>query len=899
MFSIFQLSSTRRLLATAVMLAGFVSIAGTNHEGDSDVAEQPPNPVPASIRLAADHAWLAPGESAEIEATVSDGTWLMPAAFADDHDSGGETVPSGVAWFFDEDSTTSGSIRIIATGAAEAGQFAITLVADLDTRDDQVDAEARVLIGILPAGAPSPGATQNAVAVSAGGAHALALLADGSVWAWGDNSWGQLGDGTLISRHRPAAVQGLTRPVVAIAAGERHSLALLDNGTVAAWGARDRSQFLDTEHDAPENVTLEPTLLSLSDPTPSLVDVVAIAAGDFHNLVIRGDGSVRAWGDNGNAQAGEPLHGLASRPEAVLPDSRVPLPGSAALPPAASLAPGGAHSLVLMADGTAEGFGYAAFGQLGAHSSSGAQHPPINVGLTPSFRKLAAGESHSLFIRNDDVLLTLGANNFGQLGDGSRNNNNLFQQPPFLGPVMDADGGRMHSLALQTNGEVWAWGNNTFGQAGANGSRDGVSDIQLVPVRVPGLDAIDSVAAGGRFSLALEQRCGQVWAWGDNVLGQLGNGGASAPGAAYLQPVPVFGFGEGNAESGCTLVLTVLSRGEGQGTITVDAPSSTPVIDADCETQACTAAVPRNAIVTLSAQPAAGSQFAGWTGDCSGISQPLDVTMDRSRNCYATFDTISGLGPRPVAAFSATPNPALAGETISFDASASSDDGAIVSYDWDLTAGGAFDDANGVRIEFAYSTAGTRTISLQVTDDQGLTDVTSRTVDVQDAGTTAELTIVSTGDGSGTVTSAPAGIDCGSDCIESFPLNTAVTLTATPAIGSRFDGWSGDADCADGQVTMTVDTSCTATFTALAQQSYTLTITSVTGNGTVTTGDGLIDCPGDCSQVYPEGTSVFVSANNGPGGTFVTWGGDCDFGAQTGINLLMNSDFNCTAEFTP
>ena len=92
------------------------------------------------------------------------------------------------------------------------------------------------------------------------------------------------------------------------------------------------------------------------------------------------------------------------------------------------------------------------------------------------------------------------------------------------------------------------------------------------------------------------------------------------------------------------------------------------------------------------------------------------------------------------------------------------------------------------------------------------------------------LTVARVGTGSGTVTSNPAGIDCGTDCTETYSYGTGVTLTATSAIGSTFTGWSGDADCSDGAVTMNAALSCTATFTLAPPPQYVLTVTK-TGTG--------------------------------------------------------------------
>jgi len=139
---------------------------------------------------------------------------------------------------------------------------------------------------------------------------------------------------------------------------------------------------------------------------------------------------------------------------------------------------------------------------------------------------------------------------------------------------------------------------------------------------------------------------------------------------------------------------------------------------------------------------------------------------------------------------------------------------------------------------------------------------------------TYTLNVSKAGSGTGTVTSAPAGIDCGIDCSQDYTFGTVVSLNATPAEGSVFTGWSGDGDCADGIVTMDVHKSCVVTFTL---QSYSLNvITAGTGSGTVTSSPLGIDCGLDCSHEYSYGTVVTLTAEPDAGSVFTGWSGDLD-----------------------
>jgi hypothetical protein len=159
------------------------------------------------------------------------------------------------------------------------------------------------------------------------------------------------------------------------------------------------------------------------------------------------------------------------------------------------------------------------------------------------------------------------------------------------------------------------------------------------------------------------------------------------------------------------------------------------------------------------------------------------------------------------------------------------------------------------------------------------------------------LTVTKAGTGSGTITSSPAGINCGSDCSEAYNEGTNVTLTATASAGSTFAGWSGACSgTGECSVTMNAEKTVTATFNQQVQQ-YTLTVTkSGTGGGTVTSNPAGINCGGDCSKTYDQGTRVTLTATPASGSTFEGWGGDSD--CSDGV-VLMNVNKTCTATFNP
>jgi hypothetical protein len=161
-----------------------------------------------------------------------------------------------------------------------------------------------------------------------------------------------------------------------------------------------------------------------------------------------------------------------------------------------------------------------------------------------------------------------------------------------------------------------------------------------------------------------------------------------------------------------------------------------------------------------------------------------------------------------------------------------------------------------------------------------------------------QLSVKLSGDASGTVTSSPAGINCGNDCTESYASGTGVTLTEVPAAGASFAGWSGACTGTSNTCTLTMDGAKSVTATFTLGPTFQLTVVQpFDGDGTGTvTGQG-ITCPDDCTQSYPSGTPVTLSASEADGSVFIGWGGDCAIFGTLDCDLTMSSDHSVTATF--
>ena len=232
--------------------------------------------------------------------------------------------------------------------------------------------------------------------IAAGASHSLALLHDGTVMAWGENSSGQLGDGTNSSRPNSALIPGLTN-VHAIAAGGSHSLALLHDGTVMAWGQNSSGQLGDGTNSSRPTPT----------PIPGLTNVHAIAAGGSHSLALLHDGTVMAWGANYAGQMGDGTTTPQQSPTPVHGVTNVRV-----------VSAGGLHSLALLHDGTVMAWGSNTSGQLGDGTAT-RRGAPVPTLCPCDTNAIAAGDRHSLALLQDGTIMSWGTNSEGQLGDGT------------------------------------------------------------------------------------------------------------------------------------------------------------------------------------------------------------------------------------------------------------------------------------------------------------------------------------------------------------------------------------------------------------------------------------------------------------------------------------------------
>jgi alpha-tubulin suppressor-like RCC1 family protein len=293
-------------------------------------------------------------------------------------------------------------------------------------------------------GAVAAGGGQFLVEVEGG--HSVALKSDGSLWAWGWNGYGQLGDYTTTDRSSPERIGG---GYIAVAAGQSHTVALKPDGSLWAWGDNYYGQLGNgTNWDHPW-------------PTYIGSGYAAVTAGRFHTLAIKTDGSLWAWGFNYRGQLGDGTTTQRNAPVQI---------GSGF----SAVAAGFVHTVAVKSDGSLWAWGDNGSGELGDGTTT-QSNTPVQIGS--GYSDVAAGLVHSVALKTDGSLWAWGWNGYGQLGDGTTASRHT---PVQIGSGYSAVAAAVyHTVAMKTDGTLLAWGSNFTGELG-----DGTLAQRLAPVSV-------------------------------------------------------------------------------------------------------------------------------------------------------------------------------------------------------------------------------------------------------------------------------------------------------------------------------------------------------------------------------------------------------------------------------
>ncbi|TYK49340.1 RCC1-like domain-containing protein [Actinomadura decatromicini] len=388
---------------------------------------------------------------------------------------------------------------------------------------------ALVALGVLAAGCGGTAAPAASPPASAPPAAGAAGGPAGAVWTSGLNENGQLG------RPGPAKDPNLApvglEGVRAVAGGGRHSLAVKGDGTVVAWGANDHGQLGDgTTRDSRVPVPV----LAPDGQDGHLGDVVAVSANTDFSMALRRDGTVVTWGVGASGQRGTGDRESPLYPTTVKsPDGERPLSGITAI------AADGRTELALRRNGQVLAWGANTFGMVGDGTREDRALPVPVRGLYGAGRlngvvRVAVGGQHGLALLNDGRVAAWGHNDLGQLGDGTRQDRltptlvSGVEGEGHLGGVIALAAAEKNNYALRKDGTVVAWGNNTAGQLG-----DGTLTLRTSPVHVVDEDGdgklrgAAQVFAGEAYGAAILTD-GTPLTWGAGGSGQLGSGRRAA-----------------------------------------------------------------------------------------------------------------------------------------------------------------------------------------------------------------------------------------------------------------------------------------------------------------------------------------------------------------------------------
>ena len=336
-----------------------------------------------------------------------------------------------------------------------------------------------------------------------------------SIYSWGINSCGQLGDGTAANKSSPVSVIGGYTDWCQISMS-RQSLAVRTNGTAWGWGRANYGILgnnCTTDRSSPVLIV------------GGFTDWCQVSAGHNHSLGVRTNGTAWGWGVKDSGEIGD-------NQTAVNRSSPVSVVGG--FTDWCQVATGQNHSLGVRTNGTAWGWGQGGQGRLGNNSTANVSSPVSVVGGFTDWCQVSGGYKFSLGVRQNGTAWAWGYNAQGRLGDNSTGS--VSSPVSVVGGITDwcqVSAGYHHSLALRTNGTAWAWGQNCYGRLG-----DNTTDNKSSPVSVVGgFTNWCQVSGGYRHSAGVRQN-GTAWGWGLNDNGQVGD---NNPGNNRSSPVSVVG----------------------------------------------------------------------------------------------------------------------------------------------------------------------------------------------------------------------------------------------------------------------------------------------------------------------------------------------------------------------
>ena len=376
------------------------------------------------------------------------------------------------------------------------------------------------------------------IPVDAGCYHSLLIKTDGTVWAAGSNEGGQLGTGAVGDdknlftqvKKKDGGTITTVKNAATISAGHLFSLILLKDGTVWACGSNSYGQLgIGTSEDEISYFTK--VKQEKGGVISEIKNAKAIAAGQYHSLILMDDGTVWAAGNNLDGELGIGTSGSAAGKNLFTQVLQTSGGTSTPVANATAIAAGYSHSLILKKDGTVFATGYNGDGQLGIGAKGTNKNIFTQVKKTSGTSvanavTIAAGDYHSIILINDGTVMVAGSNSHGQLGIGESGygkGKDLFTQVE--NNVILIAAGSAHSLILKADGTVWSTGFNYNGQLGVGKPETGYDKDSFTQAKQKSaaVNNVHAIVSGGFHSFILKKD-GTIWVTGWNNKGQLGIG---------------------------------------------------------------------------------------------------------------------------------------------------------------------------------------------------------------------------------------------------------------------------------------------------------------------------------------------------------------------------------------
>lgn len=327
--------------------------------------------------------------------------------------------------------------------------------------------------------------------VAGGSTHSIGIKTDGTLWSWGLNNYGQLGDGTTNHKNTPTQI-GVGSSWQSVSCGYDYSVAIKSNGTLWGWGYNYNGQ-LGVNLNPPANFIPSPRQIGTDNNWQS------VSAGTHFIVAKKIDGTIWAMGNNGNGALGDGTYISRNFMGQIGLDNNWE-----------NVSVKGYHTIAKKTNGTIWTWGLNNYGQLGDGTYIN-KNEPTQIGIGSNWQNIAAGYYHTIAIKSDGTLWTWGYNYQQQLGDGTNINKNVPIQIGNENDWQSATGGYDYTIIKKVDGTIRSWGSNYLGQLSSNPS-------QLVII-----NDWQIIACGHYHNLYIKND-GSLWTWGPNWNGQLGDG---------------------------------------------------------------------------------------------------------------------------------------------------------------------------------------------------------------------------------------------------------------------------------------------------------------------------------------------------------------------------------------